>query len=77
MKYFWQKTNGKNADLKRHTEEERKLTAEIAELEQKLKIAKDSLEMDEAYLKAKKYFLCELQKSKAELASSLFKKKDS
>lgn len=74
MQYFWQKTNGHNADLERHAEEERRLNSEIVELERKLKLAKRELEMDEAYLKAKKHFLCELQKSKAELASSLFKK---
>lgn len=74
MKYFWNKTNGKNADLQRHAEEERRLNAEIAELEQKVKMARGSLELDEGYLAWKRQCLCELLKSKAELASSLFKK---
>ena len=74
MKYFWDKKNGKNADLQRHAEEERRLNAEIAELEQKVKIARSSLELEEGYLQWKRQCLSELLKSKAELASSLFKK---
>lgn len=74
MQYFWKKTNGKNADLQRHAEEERRLNSEIAELERKVKLARSSLEMDEGYLAFKRNCLNELMKSKAELASSLFKK---
>lgn len=74
MKYFWKNTNGKNADLQRHAEEERRLNAEIVELEQKVAIARSSLELDEGYLKWKRQCLSELLKSKAELASSLFRK---
>lgn len=74
MKYFWKKTNGHNADLERHAEEERRLNAEIAELEQKVKMARSSLELDEGYLAWKRQCLREVLKSKAELASSLFKK---
>ena len=68
MKYFWDKTNGLNADIERHRVKEKELKARIAELEGK----EDPMSI--AALRTYRRFLNQLQVSKASVVSKIGKK---
>lgn len=68
MKYFWDKTNGLNADIERHRAKEKELQAKIAELEGK----EDPMSI--AALRTYRRFLNQLQVSKANVVSKIGKK---
>ena len=69
MTFFWSKTKGLNADISRHRIKEKELREKIAELEKE--VLTDP-EMD-TYLQAYRYFLLQLQDSKAEVVSKIGK----
>jgi len=68
MKYFWDKTNGLNADIERHRAKEKELEAKIAELEGK----EDPMSI--AALRTYRRFLYQLHLSKANVVSKIGKK---
>ena len=68
MKYFWDKTNGLNADIERHRAKEKELEAKIAELEGK----EDPMSI--AALRTYRRFLYQLHLSKASVVSKIGKK---
>ena len=69
MSFFWKKTPGLKADIKRHREQEQEFIAKIAELETK----DDSMSI--AALRVYRRFYAQLQQSKADVVSKLGKKK--
>jgi hypothetical protein len=69
--FFRSKATGLNADLARHTKEEKNLKAKILELEQ----IPEPDQFDLAFLKSYKELLAKLMQSKAEVLSNLGKKK--
>ena len=68
-KFFWDKATGLNADIHRHTEEERKLKEKIEELQNKEAPTKT----DRSLLHAYSYYLGRLHASKAEVVSKIGK----
>lgn len=68
MKYFWDKTNGLNADIERHRAKEKELESKIAELEG------EEDPMSIAALRTYRRFLNQLQVSKANVVSKIGKK---
>lgn len=68
MKYFWDKTNGLNADIERHRAKEKELEAKIAGLEGK----EDPMSI--AALRTYRRFLSQLQVSKAQVVNKIGRK---
>lgn len=65
MKFFWDKATGLNADIKRHREKEKELTAKINELEGK----RD--EMSVAALRVFRSFLWQIQQDYASVVTKI------
>lgn len=69
MKNFFGENISPSKDMERHCDYEKKLRSEISQLESN----PDESEAEKLYLNALKHFLVLLLKSKAEVASRLFK----
>ena len=68
MNYFYKESTGLNADIKRHRDEEARLIAIIAKLED------ENNENNLAFIKTYRNSLLALQQSKAELLTKLGRK---
>lgn len=71
--YFWNDAAGVNADLTRHTQEQKKLEAQIVEYEAKLLVDPDN-KMLPGVLATYRSFLNKLMDSKANVTSKIGRK---